>query len=78
MKIHTSFDTLAEFPSSMRTDIKRDYFLSRFKVLTEPRVRLLERKTGLSLPVIYYRPLQGDASVVVYSIVNVLPLSVSL
>ena len=39
---------------------------------TEPRVRLLERKIGLNthtpLPlVIYYRPFQSDASVVVYS-----------
>ena len=36
---------------------------------SEPRVRLLQRKTGLSpIPaVIYYWPFQGDASVVVYS-----------
>ena len=31
------------------------------------RVRLLQRKTGLSPQVIYYWPFQGDASVVVYS-----------
>ena len=34
---------------------------------TEPRVRLLQHKTGLSPPVIYYWPFKGDASVVVYS-----------
>ena len=33
----------------------------------EPRVRLLQRKTGLSRSVIYYWPFQGDASVVIYS-----------
>ena len=41
----------------------------------EPKVRLLQRKTGLSVPppprppppVIYYWPFQGDVSVVVYS-----------
>ena len=34
---------------------------------TEPRARLLQRKTGLSPPVIYYWLSQGDASVVDYS-----------
>ena len=34
---------------------------------TEPWARLLQRKTGLSPPVIYYWPLQCDASVVVHS-----------
>ena len=34
---------------------------------TEPMVRLLERNTGLSPPVIYYWPFQSDASVVIYS-----------
>ena len=33
----------------------------------EPRVRLLQRKTGLSPQVIYYWPFHGVASVVVYS-----------
>ena len=33
----------------------------------EPRVRLFQRKTGLSPTVIYNLPFQGDASVVVYS-----------
>ena len=32
----------------------------------EPRARLLQRKTGLSPPVIYYWPFQCDTSVVVY------------
>ena len=35
--------------------------------IAEPMVRLLQCKTGLSPPVIYYWQFQGDAAIVVYS-----------
>ena len=37
------------------------------RTTTEPRARLLQRKTGLSPTIIYSWPFQGDASVMIYS-----------
>ena len=43
------------------------------RICIQPKARLLQCKTGLSPPVIYYWRFQGDSSVVVYLIVSVRP-----